>query len=181
VRIIAILFVSVFHQLILGVLFIVLNVGHRLVSCERILLGSRSPPSGCFLGPSDASSSWVSPSIKWVFTLCQRLPGLASCRDTSLYLLIGLGPHLLQMWWSSSCMGNSLLQRGSWIVGKAPSPRDRMDWRPLSAPLERCMWNVMTVASGPRLPCRTSLPSLAPLVLGPNGSPTSTGCWRSAR
>jgi hypothetical protein len=39
VRIISILLVSVFHH----ILSWVLNVGHRLDSCERILLGSRSP------------------------------------------------------------------------------------------------------------------------------------------
>jgi hypothetical protein len=43
VKIISILLVSVFHHFILEVLFGVLNVGHRLVSCERISLGSRSP------------------------------------------------------------------------------------------------------------------------------------------
>jgi hypothetical protein len=45
--------------------------------------------------------------------------GLASCRDTSLCLLIGVGLRLLQMWWPSSYRGGSLLGIGSWIARKA--------------------------------------------------------------
>jgi hypothetical protein len=71
---------------------------------------------------TEASSSRASSSVMWIFTLCQRLPGLASCRDADLCLLIGVGLRLLQIWWSSSCRGSSLLVRGDWTVGKVPSP-----------------------------------------------------------
>jgi hypothetical protein len=57
----------------------------------------------------------------------------------------------------------------------------RMDWQLLSAPLERCTWNMMSVTSELRLSNMTSLPRHAPLVPGPHGSPTSTGHWRNAR
>jgi hypothetical protein len=70
----------------------------------------------------DASSSQASPSIRWVFTLWWRLPGLASCHDASLYLLIGVGLLLLQTWWphwrlSLSCKSSSLIERGSCCHG----------------------------------------------------------------
>jgi hypothetical protein len=39
----------------------------------------------------DASSSQASPWVRWGFTLCRCLPGLASCRDVGLCMLIGVG------------------------------------------------------------------------------------------
>jgi hypothetical protein len=83
------------------------------------------------------------------------------------------------MWWSSSCKGSSLPRIGSWTAGKVSSPHGRMDWRILSAPLERCMWNVTSVMSKPML--FSSLPSCTPLVSGPNCSSTSTYHWRNIR
>jgi hypothetical protein len=41
---------------------------------------------------------WASSSTKWGFTLCQQLPGLASCHGTDHRLLVGVG-LLLQVWW----------------------------------------------------------------------------------
>jgi hypothetical protein len=103
----------------------------------------------------------------WVFTLCRCLPGLASCHDISLYLLIRVGLHLLQMRWPSSCRSSFLPGRGSWIAGKAPSSCGRMDWRLLSMPLKRLARNVMPVTSELRLFSMTSVPRCAPLVPGP--------------
>jgi hypothetical protein len=60
----------------------------------------------------DTSPSRVSPLATWVFTLCQCLLGLASCCDADLCLLNGLGLYLLEMWWSSSCRGSSMPERG---------------------------------------------------------------------
>jgi hypothetical protein len=77
----------------------------------------------------NASYSQASPSVRWIFTLCQRLPRLPSCHNAGLCLLIGVGSCLLQMWWSSSCSGSSLLGSGSWTAGKAPMSCGRMDWR----------------------------------------------------
>jgi hypothetical protein len=98
----------------------------------------------------DASSSRASPLVRWGFTLCRRLHGLATCHDNGLWLLIGVGLHLHQMRWPLSCRGSSLPRRGSWIVG-------RMIWWLLSAPMERCVQNVMLVMSELRLSSRTSL------------------------
>jgi hypothetical protein len=106
---------------------------------------------------------------------------LLLCCDANLCSLIVVGFHLLQMWWPSRCRGLSLPGRGSWIVGKVSLPRERMDWKPLSMPLERCALNVMPVASEPRLSSRTSLPKRASIALGLDSSPTSTGHWRNAR
>jgi hypothetical protein len=130
---------------------------------------------------TDASSSRASPSVRWVFTLCRCLPGLASCHDVDLHLLVGVGLCLLQMWWSSSCRGSSLLGRGSWTVGKAPMPFGRMDWWLLNAPSKRCAQSTTPATSRPRLSSSTSLLSHTPLVPGPNGPPTSTRHWRSVR
>jgi hypothetical protein len=129
----------------------------------------------------DASSSQALPLVRWVSTLCQCLPGLSSYHDVDLCLFIGVGLHLLQMWWPSSCRDNSLLERQSWTTGTVPSPCGRMDWQLLSAPSERCTQNMMSATSGLGLSSRRSLPNHATLVPGPNGLPTSIGRWRSAR
>jgi hypothetical protein len=94
----------------------------------------------------DASSSQALPSVRWVFTLCWLFPGVASCHDAGLCLLIGVVLCLLQMWWSSSCKGSSLPGRGSWIAGKVPSWRGKMIWQLLSALWEGHSWNVMLSA-----------------------------------
>jgi hypothetical protein len=107
--------------------------------------------------------------------------GLLLCHDTGLCLLIGVGLCLLQMRWPLSYRGSSLLRKGSWIAGKVPSSCGRMDWQPLSAPLERCTQNMMIVALELRLSSRTSSPRCTPLAPGPDSSPTSTGHWRNAR
>jgi hypothetical protein len=86
--------------------------------------------------------------------------GLLLCHDASLHLLIGVGLHLPQMRWPSSYRSSSLPKRGSWIEGKAPSLCGRMDWRPLSVPLERCTRNVMPLVSKTRLSSRSSFPFL---------------------
>jgi hypothetical protein len=103
------------------------------------------------------------------------------CHDAGLYFLISVGLRLLHMWWSSSCRGSSLPRRGSWIAGKVPSLHGRMDWRPLSVPLERCSWNMTLVASDPRLSNKTSSPRRVFLAPYPNSSSPSTGCWRNSR
>jgi hypothetical protein len=87
------------------------------------------PPS--YRARIDASSSRALPLTRWGFTLWRRLPWLAS-HYTSLYLLIGVGLHVLQTCWPSSCRGSSLPKRGGWIARKGPSPRGRMAWRLLS-------------------------------------------------
>jgi hypothetical protein len=122
----------------------------------------------------------------WVYTPRQCLPGLASCHDASLCLLIGVGIILLQMqclrrWWSSSYRSSSLPRRGSSIVGKAPFRCLRMDKQLLSAPLGRCVQNKAPVAPRLRLSHRTSLPRHMLLVQNLNGLSTSTGCLRNAR
>jgi hypothetical protein len=53
VGIIYIMLVSVFITLFSGFLLGILSVEHRLGSCERVLLGSYSPPFGHLLGPSE--------------------------------------------------------------------------------------------------------------------------------
>jgi hypothetical protein len=104
---------------------------------------------------TDASSSQASPLARWIFTLCQHL---LLCHDASLCFFIGVGLHLLHMQWPSSCMASSLPGIGSQIEGKVASPCGRTDWQPLSAPMERCSQNVMSVASEPRLSSKTSSP-----------------------
>jgi hypothetical protein len=90
----------------------------------------RQPPSrGARM---DASFNRAPPLAKWGFTLCRCLPGLASCHDVDLFLLIGLGLHLLQPRWLLSCRGSFLPKRGSWIPGKAPLSHGRMVWWLLS-------------------------------------------------
>jgi hypothetical protein len=98
----------------------------------KLPCGGSPSHDGCQLpshrARADDSSNRALPLDRWVFTLCRHLPGLTSCCDASLCLLIGVGLRLLQMWWPSSCRGNSLPGRGSWTTGKAPSLRGRMDW-----------------------------------------------------
>jgi hypothetical protein len=127
---------------------------------------------------TDASSSRASPSVRWVFTLCLHL---LICRDADLCFLIGVGLHLIRMRWSLSYRGNSLPGRGSWIARKVSSPRGRMDWQPLSVPLERCSQNVTSVTFELRLSSRTSSPRHMSLAPGPNSSSTSIGHWRNTR
>jgi hypothetical protein len=136
-----------------------------------------SPHCGCCQPSShrartDASSSRASPLVRWVFTLCQCL---LLCCDAGLYFLIGVRLRLLHMRWSSSCRGSSLPKRGSWIAEKVPLLHGRMDWWPLSTPLERCTRNVTQVTSELRLSSRTPSPKCVSLATGPNSSPTSTG------
>jgi hypothetical protein len=116
------------------------------------------------------------------FLLCAgTCLGLLFCREAGLCLLIVVGLHLLQMGWPLRCRGSSLLGRGSWIARKVPLPHGRMDWQSLSAPLERCAWDVTPVAFEPGLSSRTSLPSCASLAPGPDNSPTSIRHWRNAK
>jgi hypothetical protein len=107
--------------------------------------------------------------------------GLLLCRDTILYLLIGTGLGLFHVRWSLSCRGSSLLRRGSWIAERVASPHGRMDWRPLSTPMERCAWNMTLVMPEPMLSSRASLPRRVSPAPGPNSSPNSTRCWSNAR
>jgi hypothetical protein len=92
-------------------------------------------PSSC-RARTGASSSRASPSVRWGFSMCQRLPGLAALCDVGLCLLIGAGFLLLWTWWPrwrlpSSCKSNSLPKRGSWIAAKVPSLRGKtVSWLP---------------------------------------------------
>jgi hypothetical protein len=118
----------------------------------------------------DATPGLASSSTRWGFTLCQRLPGLASYHDADSRFSISVGLLLHQAQrrrrrWPLSYRSSSLTERGS-SVEKAPSLHGRLDWWLLSAPLRGCSWNVTLSTSRPRLPSRTSTPGCEPLVPG---------------
>jgi hypothetical protein len=85
----------------------------------------------------DTAPSRASSLPRWGFTLCWRLPVLASYHSIDLHLLIAVG-LLLQTRWQCRCwptMQSSFLPgRGSWIARMVSSPCGRMDWWLLSAP-----------------------------------------------
>jgi hypothetical protein len=107
--------------------------------------------------------------------------GLLLYHDTGFYLLIGVGPHLLHMWWPLSCKGNTLLGRGSWIAERVSWSHGRKDWWPLRAHLGSCGRNVTLVMSMSMLSSSSSSPSSMRPIPGPNNLSTSVGRWRNAR
>jgi hypothetical protein len=134
----------------------------------------------------DVAPGRASSSAKWGFTLYWRLPGLASCHNADPCFLIGVGLLLHQAQWRhrrrlSNCRSSPFPGRGTWKVGKGPSPHGRMDWWLSSEPLAACAWKAMPVASRLRLPSRTTLPRRTPLVPSLNNSSALVGRWRSAR
>jgi hypothetical protein len=112
VRIIYILLVSVFHHFILRVFSWLLNMEHRLGSCERILLGSHSPPHPPLIASSElhnlslgsgpvplfegVDNPWVCPPGLTFGYLCQLL-FLSVCvflGRISAMLTVPTGGHL---------------------------------------------------------------------------------------
>jgi hypothetical protein len=95
--------------------------------------------------------------------------------------MIGIGLHLLHMWWPSSYKSSSVPGRGSWIVERVPSSCGRKAWWALRTFSGRCAQNVMLVAPMPVTSSGTSSPRRAPPVPGPNSSLTLVGHWRNTR
>jgi hypothetical protein len=147
------------------------------VGAPAVIAASCCPIGQGWTPPPVGHRHWSGGSLLYVDAYLDLL----LCCGTGLCSLIVVGLCLLKMWWSSSCRGSSLPRRGSCIAGKVPSLRGRMDWQPLSTPLEWCAWNMTPVASEPRLSSRTSSPSCASLAPSLDSSPTSARCCRNAR
>jgi hypothetical protein len=82
---------------------------------------------------------WAPPVVRHCQQPCESLScadahlGLLLCCDTSLCLLISIGPRLLRMRLSLSCKSSSLLGRGSSTAERVPSSHGHKDCRLLFA------------------------------------------------
>jgi hypothetical protein len=146
---------------------------------------NESPRHDCRQPPScqartDASSSRALPLVRWVFTRAGTCLGLLLCHDVSLFIdyCRALSPSNAV---AIELLGKLLAQESELDCREGGIASWRMDWQPLSMPLERSTQNVMLVASKLRLSSMTSLPRRASLAPGLDSSPTSIGHWRDAR